>query len=69
MVVRVDEKPVPSDTTLCRCFFSIRNVPGKKLSNSDIKISLRIDEDEVQSALKDKTLLSGILKDTECICK
>ena len=52
-----------------RGIFSIRNVPGKKLSNSDIKVSLRIDEDEVQAALKDKTLLSGIIKDTECICK
>ena len=52
-----------------RGFFSIRKVFGKKLSNSDIKISLRIDEDEVQAALKDKTLLSGILKDTDCICK
>ena len=52
-----------------RGFFSIRNVPGKKLSNSDIKVSLRIDEDEVQAALKDKALLSNILRDTECICK
>ena len=53
-------------------FFAQRkNVFGaKKLtSNSDIKVSLRIDEDEVQAALKDKTLLSGILKDTDCICK
>ena len=46
-----------------------RKVLGKKLSNSDLKISLRIDEDEVQAALKDKILLSGILKDTDCICK
>ena len=52
-----------------RGFFSVRKVLGKKLSNSDIKVSLRIDDDEVQAALKDKALLSGILKDTDCICK
>ena len=52
-----------------RGFFTTRKVLGKKLSNSDLKISLRIDEDEVQAALKDKILLSGILKDTDCICK
>ena len=52
-----------------RGIFSSRKVLGKKLTNSDVRISLRIDEDEVQAALKDKTLLSGILRDTECICK
>ena len=52
-----------------RGIFSSRKVLGKKLTTSDIRISLRIDEDEVQAALKDKILLSGILRDTDCICK
>ena len=33
------------------------------------KISLRIDENEVETALADKTLLSDILKDVSCIAK
>lgn len=35
----------------------------------DKKLSLRIDEGEVEAALKDKTLLSGILNDIECVAK
>ena len=38
-------------------------------STKDKKLSLRIDEGEIESALKDKTLLSGILKDVDCIAK
>ena len=49
-------------------FFSIRRVHGKKLSCFDMKVSLVIDESEVEAALKDKTLLSSILKDRDCIC-
>ena len=32
-------------------------------------MSLRIDEGEIEAALKDKTLLSGILKDVDCVAK
>ncbi len=38
-------------------------------SAKDRKVNLRIDEAEVESALKDKTLLSGILNDIDCISK
>ena len=48
-----------------RGFFAARSSPNTK----DIRLSLRIDEDEVEAALKDKTLLSGIIKDIECISK
>ena len=67
--VNLTETLSPCSLLEARGFFSVRQVAGKKLTNSDIKITLRIDEDEVQAALKDKTLLSGILRDTECICK
>ena len=38
-------------------------------STKDKKLSLRIDEGEIEAALKDKTLLSGILKDVDCVAK
>lgn len=50
-----------------RGFFTARKVCSKVAKET--RISLRIDEDEVQAALKDKALLSGILKDVECIAK
>jgi len=46
-----------------RGFLSIKSAKQTK----DSKISLRIDEDEVEAAMKDKTLLSGILHDVDCI--
>ena len=48
-----------------RGFFAARSAPNTK----DIRLSLRIDEDEVEAALKDKALLAGILKDVDCIVK
>ena len=33
------------------------------------KVSLRMDEDEVASALSDKAMLAGILEDVHCIAK
>ena len=50
-----------------RGFFSVRK--GSTSSTKDAKLSLRIDEDEVEAALKDKNLLSGIIRDVECIAK
>ena len=38
-------------------------------STKDRRVNLRIDEAEVEAALKDKTLLSGILNDIDCIAK
>ena len=50
-----------------RGFFSVRK--GSTSCTKDAKLSLRIDEDEVEAALKDKNLLSGIIRDVECIAK
>ena len=38
-------------------------------STKDKKLSMRIDEGEIEAAPKDKTLLSGILKDFVCVVK
>ena len=38
-------------------------------SSKDRRVNLRIDEGEVEAALKDKTLLSGIINDISCIAK
>jgi cell division control protein 6 len=46
-----------------RGFVSLK--PAKQTKDS--KLSLRIDEDEVEAAMQDKTLLSGILHDVDCI--
>ena len=50
-----------------RGFFSARKTASQ--STKDTKLSLRIDEDEVEAALKDKALLSGIIRDVDCIAK
>ena len=46
-----------------RGFISIKTAKQTK----DSKLSLRIDEDEIEAAMQDKTLLSGILHDVDCI--
>jgi len=51
-----------------RGFFSTRTLTSAKVTK-DIRLSLRIDEDEVEAALKDKALLSGIIRDVDCIAK
>lgn len=48
-----------------RGFLSIKSAKQVK----DSKLSLRIDEDEIEAAMQDKTLLSGILHDVDCIAK
>ena len=48
-----------------RGFLSLRSAKEPK----DAKLSLRIDDDEVEAAMQDKTLLSGILHDVDCIAK
>lgn len=50
-----------------RGFFSARKAANQ--STKDTRLSLRIDEDEVEAALKDKALLSGIIRDVDCIAK
>lgn len=52
-----------------RGFLAIKKGGPWKAAAKDQKLSLRIDEDEVEAALKDKTLLSGILRDVECVAK
>lgn len=49
-----------------RGFFSVKK---SKNSVRDYKISLRIDEKEVEAALQDKILLTDIIKDVSCIAK
>jgi cell division control protein 6 len=48
-----------------RGFLSLRSSKEPK----DAKLSLRIDDDEIEAAMQDKTLLSGILHDVDCIAK
>lgn len=48
-----------------RGIISLRSAKAVK----DMKLSLRIDDDEVEAAVKDKNLLSGILHDADCISK
>jgi len=48
-----------------RGFISLRSTKEPK----DTKLNLRIDEDEIEAAMKDKNLLSGILHDFDCISK
>jgi cell division control protein 6 len=48
-----------------RGFLSLRSAKESK----DGKLSLRIDDDEIEAAMQDKTLLSGILHDIDCISK
>jgi len=48
-----------------RGFISLKAAKEPK----NAKISLRIDEEEIESAIRDKTLLSGILDDKECVSK
>ena len=52
-----------------RGILSMKLGPMSKWASStkDKKLSLRIDEGEIEAALKDKTLLSGILKDVDCV--
>ena len=50
-----------------RGLLSIKKKKGKLLR--DNLVSLRIDEKEVEAALKDKVLLSGIIRDVEAIAK
>ena len=54
-----------------RGILSMKLGPMSKWASStkDKKVSLRIDEGEIEAALKDKTLLSGILKDVDCVAK
>ena len=54
-----------------RGILSMKLGPMSKWASStkDKKLSLRIDEGEIEAALKDKTLLSGILKDVDCVTK
>ena len=54
-----------------RGILSMKLGPMSKFASStkDKKVSLRIDEGEIEAALKDKTLLSGILKDVDCVAK
>ena len=42
---------------------------GAWASHKDRRVGLRIDEGEVEAALKDKTLLSAIISDVSCIAK
>lgn len=48
-----------------RGFVSLKT--AKEAKNA--KVTLRIDEEEVESAIRDKTLLCGILDDKECVSK
>jgi len=66
----VDVGEVASLCTMleARGFFSARRL-GANCSTKDTRLSLRIDEDEVEAALKDKALLSGIIRDVDCIAK
>jgi cell division control protein 6 len=48
-----------------RGFLSLRSSKEPK----DAKLSLRIDDDEIEAAMQDKTLLSGIIHDVDCIAK
>jgi cell division control protein 6 len=48
-----------------RGYLSLRSAKESK----DCKLSLRIDDDEIEAAMQDKTLLSGILHDIDCISK
>ena len=48
-----------------RGYLSLRSAKESK----DGKLSLRIDDDEIEAAMQDKTLLSGILHDIDCISK
>ena len=54
-----------------RGILSMKLGPMSKWASStkDKKVSLRIDEGEIEAALKDKHLLSGILKDVDCVAK
>jgi cell division control protein 6 len=52
-----------------RGILSVKNGGPWASAAKDRKLNLRIDEAEVEAALKDKTLLSGILRDVECIAK
>ena len=52
-----------------RGMIEIKKAGGKFASNRERRVGLRIDEGEVEAALKDKTFLSTIINDTSCIAK
>ena len=55
--------------SLCDLLESHGILERNKRGGRDSRINLRIDEGEVEAALKDKAFLEGILKDTDCIVK
>ena len=50
-----------------RGFIAMKKKSGKNVGIRDTLVSLRIDEKEVEQALKDKALLNQIVKDKDCI--
>ncbi len=69
-IASVDLSEVASLCSLLetRGFFSLRKT-ARSMSIRDSKVGLRIDEKEVEAALKDKALLTDILTDVSCIAK
>ena len=52
-----------------RGLLAVKRGGAKGFAAKDKKLNLRIDEKEVEAALKDKTLLSNILTDIDCLAK